>query len=259
MSEGFERAKEYARKALELDDSLAEAHASLAWTLFIYDWDWAGGAAEFRRAIELDPRYATAHQWYAFQLASQGQFEEALIEGHTAQELDPASVSVRRSLGYLYFYARRFDQARYHLERAIAMNPLAEESYRVLGLIRTIAGDHAEAERVIREALELPGATTYTKVVLALALARAGDRSCAKETLALLEEKRRVDYVSAVELATINIALGDFDAALDWAEHAYDERRGWLAYLNVHPVLDPIRNEPRFRELTRKMKLQVLT
>ena len=255
VHEGFERAKGYARKALELDESLAEAHASLAWSLFIYDWDWEAAAAQFRRAIQLDPQYATAHQWYGFLLASQGRFDEALIEAHSAQEGDPASVSIRRSLGYTYFYARRFEQAKYHLSRAIAMNPDAEESYRVLGLIHTFAGDHAEAERVLREALVLPGAATYTHVTLSLALARAGDTSYAEQTLKELEQKRIDDYVSPVELATLEVARGHNDSALDWMEEAYRERRGWLAYLNVHPVVDPLRNEPRFSELVERMGL----
>jgi eukaryotic-like serine/threonine-protein kinase len=255
VHEGFKLAKLYARKALDLDEGLAEAHASLAWSLFIYDWDWAGAASEFKRALELDPRYPTAHQWYAFLLACQKRFEEALIEVHTAQELDPGSVSVRRTLGYVYFYARRYEQAAYHLRRAIEMNPIAEESYRVLGLILTFSGDHAESERVLREALELPAAGTYTRATLALALARAGSSSYAEETLHALEEKRKHDYVSPVELATVNIALGDNDRAIDWIEEACEERRGWLAYLNVHPVADPLRNEPRFEALVQKMGL----
>ena len=256
VHDGFARAKDYARKALELDESLAEAHASLAWSLFIYDWDWKSAGEEFRRAIQLDPQYATAHQWYGFLLASEGRFEEALIEAHSAQEGDPASVSIRRSLGYTYFYARRFEPARYHLSRAIAMNPDAEESYRVLGLIHTFAGDHAEAERVLREALELPGAATYTHATLALALARAGDKSYAETTLEVLNRKREEDYVSPVELATVNVALGRNDEAIDWMERAFEERRGWLAYLNVHPVVDPLRNEPRFKALVERMGLQ---
>ena len=255
VHEGFERAKFYARKALELDESVAEAHASLAWSLFIYDWDWSAAAAEFRRSLELDPRYATAHQWYAFLLASQGRFEEALIEAHTAQELDSGSVSVRRTLGYVYFYARRFEQAKYHLHRAIEMNPVAEESYRVLGLILTFANDHAEAERVLREALDLPGAATYTRATLGFALARAGNTSVAEEILHDLEVKRAHDYLSPVELATVHISLGNNDRAIDWMEKAYEERRGWMAYLNVHPVVDPLRNEPRFKVLVRKMGL----
>lgn len=255
VHEGFEHAKFYARKALELDEGLAEAHASLAWSLFIYDWDWEGAAAEFRRSIQLDPRYPTAYQWYAFLLASQGKFEDALITAHTAQEVDPGSVSIRRGLGYVYFYARRFEQAKYHLLRAIEMNPVAEESYRVLGLILTYAGEHAEAERVLREGLEFADVATYTNVTLALALARAGKPDYARETLAALEARLKDEYVSPVELATLYIALGDNDRAIDWAEKAYEERRGWMAYLNVHPLMDPLRAEPRFKVLVRKMGL----
>ena len=255
VTNGFQRAKEYALKALELDESLAEAHASLAWTLFIYDWDWTGAAREFRRSIELDARYATAHQWYSFLLASQRRLDEALVEAHTSQELDPASVSIRRALGYTYVYARRYDQARYHLTRAIAMNPTAEESYRVLGLTLTMADKHEEAERVLREATGLPGAGTYTRVTLAYALARAGDRDYSNSLLKELEEKLEHDYVSPVELATLHLGLGNKEQALDWMERAYDERRGWMAYLNVHPIMDPVRGEPRFKQLVEKMKL----
>ena len=254
--EGFEKAKFYARRAIELDDTLAEAHASLAWSLFIYDWDWDGAEKEFRRAIELDPRYATAHQWYAFMLASQGKFDEALLEAHTAQENDPASVSVRRSLGYCYLYARKYQQARYHLDRAIAMNPTAEETYRIQGLILTLDKQYAAAERVLHEALALaPECGSYTKATLAYSLACAGDRSYAKQIAAELEEKTRTEeYVSPVEVATVYIALGDTKRALDSVERAVDDRRGWSAYLRVHPILDPLRDEPRFKAIVQRMK-----
>ena len=256
VREGFARAKMYARKALELDDTLAEAHNSLAWVLFIHDWDWDAADREFRRAIELDPRYGTAHCWFAFLLASQGRLDEALVEGHTAQELDPGSVSLRRSLGYLYLYARRYEQANYHLTRAIAMNPTSEENYRIQGLILSLDGQHDEAARVLREGIQLSGeGTTYTKATLAYARARLGDTAYAKQVLRELEEKRKRDYVSPVELATVNIALGDVDRALDWAEEALPERRGWLAYLNVNPVMDPLRGHLRFDALVEKMGL----
>ncbi len=253
VSAGFERAKVHARKALELDDTLAEAHASLAWSLFAFDWDWTGAALEFRRAIELDPRYATAHQWYAFLLASGGRIEEALIEGHTAQELDPTSVSVRRSLAWLYVYSRRYEQARYHLGRAIAMNPTAEESYRVLGLTLALEGQMDDAVRVLREAVAMHGAGSYTTASLGYALARSGNTEEARALLTGLERQRREGYVSPVALATLQIGLGDRQRALDWAERAYDERRGWLAYLTVNPVVDPLRSDPRFEALVKKM------
>jgi serine/threonine-protein kinase len=254
--EGFEKAKFYARKAIELDDTLAEAHASLAWSLFIYDWDWDGAEKEFRRAIELDPRYATAHQWYAFELASQGRFDEALLQAHTAQENDPASVSVRRSLGYTYLYARKYQQASYHLDRAIAMNPNAEETYRIQGLILTLDKQYAAAERVLREALALaPECGSYSKATLAYSLACTGNRSYAKQVAAELEVKTKTDeYVSPVEVAIAYIALGDKEKALDWVEAAVDDRRGWAAYLRVNPILDPLQDEPRFKAIVKRMK-----
>ena len=255
VAEGFERAKAYAMKALELDETVAEAHASLAWVLFIYDWDWKAAEREFRRAIELDPHYASAHQWYAFLLASQGKCEEGLVEAHTALELDPASISARRSLGWLYFYARRFDQARDQLMRAIEMNPVAEESYRVLGFVLAQQGNLAEAERVLREGAALPGTGTYATSALGYVLALAGRRAEAEELLAELESVAAVGYVSPVAFATVNIGLGDTDATFQWIEKAWSERRGWLAYLTVNPLLDPLRGDRRYKELVRRMRL----
>ena len=254
VHEGFAHAKDYARRALELDERLAEAHTSLAWVLFIYDWDWAGAEREFRRSIELDPRYPTAHQWYAMLLTSRRHAQEAIIEGHTAQELDPASVSVRRSLGWVYLYARRFDQARYHFERAIAMDPAAEETYRVLGVAHALGGDPAEGERVVREALELPAAGSYTLATLAYTLGRQGKRGEAERIVAELEARAQRDYVSPVALASAYLGLGELSRTLDWAERAYEDRRGWLAYLETNPMLDPLRSEPRFQALVERMR-----
>jgi serine/threonine-protein kinase len=255
VHEGHEKAKSYARKAIALDETLAEAHASLAWSLFVYDWKWEEAAREFRRAIELDPRYAPAHQWYAFMLTSKGKFDEALLEAHTAQENDPASVSVRRSLGYAYLYARRYDQARYHLERAVAMNTEAEESHRILGLILTFQKQFDAAEQALRDGLALAEqGGTYTKATLGFSMAAAGNDSYAREVAGELEEKRKHEYVSPVELALTYIALKENDKALDWVDVSIDERRGWAAYLRVHPVLDSLRNEPRFDEMVRRMQ-----
>jgi serine/threonine-protein kinase len=254
VAEGFALAKQYARQALALDETLPEAHASLAWALFVYDWRWEEAGHEFRRSIELDPQYATAHQWYAFLLASRGRLDEALVEGHTAQELDPTSVSVRRTLGWLYYYARRYEQARYHLARAVAMNPDAEETYRVLGLTLAIEGRFDEAERVLRDATAMRGSGTYTSATLGFALARAGKRAEAETVLAELEALRARGYVSPVAFATLHIGLGQIDSALDWAERAHEERRGWLAYLDVNPLLDPLRGQPRFEALAARMR-----
>ncbi|MGH7530890.1 MAG: protein kinase domain-containing protein [Gemmatimonadales bacterium] len=253
VQEGFERAKTYARQALELDEGLAEAHASLAWSLFIYDWDWPAAEREFRRAIALNPRYASAHQWFAFLLAARGRYDEALLEGHTGLELDPGSVSVRRSVGWLYHYARRYDQALYHLTRAVEMNPTAAESYRILGVTLALQDQLADAERVLREAMALPAAGAYTVAALGWLLARAGRAREARALLADLGAEARTGYVSPVAFAILHLGLGELQQALDWAERAYAERRGWLIYLRVNPVLDPLRDEPRFRALLARM------
>ncbi len=255
VHEAYQRAKDYARKALALDESVPTAHASLAWALFIYDWQWDEAAREFRRAIELNPRYASAHQWFAFLLVARGQHDAALVEGHTALELDPASVSIRRAVGWLYYYARRFDQAREHLARAIEMNPTAVESYRMLGSTLALQGDGAEAERVLREALTLEGAAAYSKATLGWLLARSGRREDALALLRELDAARAQGYVSPVAFAILHIGLGNLSQALDWSERAYDERRGWLAYVNVNPIFDPLRNEPRYAALVQRMRL----
>ena len=255
VAEGLERAKAYARKALELDDTLADAYASLAWCLFTYDWDWDGSGRAYRRAIELDPSYAPAHQWYAFLLAAHGRHDEALVEGHTALELDPASVSIRRSVAWLYYYARRYDRARYHLTRAIEMNPTAEESHRILGLSLAQEGAFAEAERVLREAKALPGAGPYELGTLGYVLARAGKTAEARDLLAELEQLAARQYVTPVAFGTLCIGLGEIGAALDWLERAFAERRGWLCYLQVNPLMDPLRSEPRFQALVQRMRL----
>ncbi|HEV8216488.1 MAG TPA: hypothetical protein VGP95_11650, partial [Gemmatimonadaceae bacterium] len=255
VDEGFAHAKKYALRAIELNDSLAEAHASLAWCRFIYDWDWLEAVREFRRSIELNPRYASAHQWYAFLLCALGATGESLVEAHTAVELDGGSVSARRSLGWAYYYARRYDQTRFHLERAITMNPNAEENFRVLGIALAAEGKLADAVRVLREAVCMPGAGTYTQASLGYALAVSGERDEAESILASLEAHAKVGYVSPVAFATIHVGLGNIDRTLDWAERALDDRRGWVAYLRVNPLLDPLRSHPRYDALVQRLNL----
>jgi len=253
--EGLTRAREFARKALALDDTLAEAHTSLAWVLFIYDWDWHGAVRTFRRAVELNPAYATAHQWYSFVLAALGQLDQALVQGHAALDLDPASFSIRRSVGWLYYYARRYDTALDHLRRAIAMNPTSQETYRLLGIALSQQGDYDQAERALREAVSIPEESAYAAACLGYVLAKRGERQAAEGILAELEQRRRSEYVSPVAIQMIHVGLGNHDQAFAWLERAYEERRGWLAYLKVEPMHDPLRSDPRFGEFVRRMKL----
>jgi serine/threonine protein kinase/tetratricopeptide (TPR) repeat protein len=256
VKEGFELAKENARTAIALDESLAEAHASLAWILFIHDWDWTAAEREFRRAIELAPGYATARQWFAFLLIARGQIEEALIEAHMAQELDPASVSIRRGLGGIYAYARRYEQSRHHTERAIAMNPLAEESYRLLAMALFRMGRAEEAEQVLRESAALPSAGPYAEATLGYVLAQRGKLDEANAICRKLEQAAQVGYVSPVTFGTLSLGLGHVDAALDWIQKSIDERRGWFVYARVNAIFDPLREHPRFVEMMRELDRQ---
>ena len=162
---------------------------------------------------------------------------------------------MRRTLGWLCYYARRFEQGKDHLTRAIEMNPMAEETYRVLGFLLAELGNYTEAERVLREAIALPGAGTYEKAALAFVLARAGRKADAEAMLADLTGIAAKGYVSPVSFAIVHIALGNTDLALDHAERAYAERRGWLAYLTVNPLFDGLRGNPRFESLIDRMGL----
>ena len=155
----------------------------------------------------------------------------------------------------MYYYARRYDQAREHLARAIEMNPLSDESYRMFATTLALQGEAREAERVLREALTLPGSGAYSKATLGWLLAREGRCEEAVPLLQELERARAQGYVSPVAFAILHLGLGNLQDALDWAERAFEERRGWLAYVNVNPMFDPLRNEPRFAALIKKMRL----
>ena len=255
VAEGMERARAEARKAIELDETLAEAHTSLAWVTFIYDWDWAGADREFRRAIELNPRYSTARQWYAWLLAAMGRFDAALAEGRSAIELDPASVSVRRSLGWLQYYARQPEPALENLRRALAMNPTAEETHRLLGLVYLQQGRYDDAAAAFNEALANTGNGVMALAGLGHVAVQRGRPEDARAIINELLERGRTGYISPVPLAGLYASLGEADAAFHWLEQAYGERRGWLAYLKIEPLLDGLRSDGRFIRLLDRMRL----
>jgi serine/threonine protein kinase/tetratricopeptide (TPR) repeat protein len=256
VTEGMQQARTLAEQAITLDETLAEAHTSLAWVTFIHDWDWSRAEREFRRAIELNPRYATARQWHAWYLAAMGRLAEAIAEGHRGMEIDPASISIRRTLGWLYGVARQPDQAVAVLERALVMNPEAQETHLILGIVQDQAGRYAEADAALREALALWPDDTHALVTKARVAVHAGRP---QEALAIAERVRGMGgqrYVSPSDLAKLAIALGEFDPAFAALERAREERRGWLVYIRVDPLFDPLRGDRRFRELQRLMHLE---
>ena len=255
VTEGMARAKLAARRAIELDESLAEAHTSLGWVIFIYDWDWTGAEREFTRAIQLNPRYATARQWYAWFLAAMGRLEEGLAEGRAAIELDPGSVSIRRSLGWLHYYARQHEPALENLKRALAMDPTAEETHRQIGLVYLQQGKYDEAEAAFKEALANTENGVMAFAGLGHVAARRGHPQEARAVLDELHRRARTEYISPVAFTGLYVTLSEADAAFEWLEKAYQERRGWLAYLNIEPLLDGLRSDTRFHRLVERMRL----
>ena len=255
VREGLERARAEAERALALDETLAEAHTSLAWVTFIYDWDWPLAGQHFRRAIELNPRYSVARQWHSWFQVAMGHTDLALAEGRQAIALDPSSVSIRRSLGWLYYYARQPDLAFEQLRRAVAMNPTAEENHRLLGLTYLYVGQWDEAAAAFREARAISETPALAEAGLGVVAAARGRREEARAILAELEARQRKEYVSPVALVMMYTALGEVDLAFEWLERAYEERRGWLVYLNVEPMLDGLRADPRFRRMVERMRL----
>lgn len=253
--EGMERAKAEARKAIELDDTLAEAHTSLGWVTFIYDWDWSGADREFRRAIELNPNYSTARQWYAWYLMAMGRFDEALSEGRIAVELDPASVSIRRSLGWLQYYSGQHEAALESLRRALTMNPTAEETHRLLGLVYLRQRRYDQAVAAFREAIANSENAVLAFAGLGHVAALRGETVQARQVLEELQERARIRYVSPVAMVGLQVTLGEIDAAFEGLERAYAERRGWLAYLRIEPMLEGLRPHNRFQRLLERMRL----
>jgi len=255
VAEGMANAKKYARKALELDDGLAEAHASLGWVLFIHDWKVHESIEHFERAVTLSPAYPTTHQWYSFPLVVLGQFDRALVEAQQAVDLDPSSVSARRSRGGVAYYARRYEDSLVHFDRAAAMNPISEETHRGLGLSYLQLGEYKKAEQAFREGLLYTPQSAYSLAGLAGALHKQGRSDEALALLRELEKRAATEYVSSAGFVMLHAMLGNVDEAIDWLEKARDERRGFVVYLGVNPTLDPLRQSPRFKALQAELNL----
>ncbi|HEY8256962.1 MAG TPA: protein kinase, partial [Gemmatimonadales bacterium] len=221
VREGLERAKVEARRALELDESLAEAHTSLGWVTFVYDWDWTGAGRELDRALALNPRYSVARQWHSWFLIAMGQREAALAEGRLAIELDPASVSIRRSMGWLHYYARQPEEALEHLRRALAMNPTAEENHRLLGLAYLQLGQYDEAAAAFKESIALSENSALATAGIGAVAAARGRHAEARAVLVELTERASGRYISPVAFAMVHAALGESDEAFTWLDRAY--------------------------------------
>ncbi len=251
--EGFPRAKAAASKALEIDETLAEAHVPLAAAKYGYEWDWAGGERELRRAIELNPGYASAHQWYAEYLSYTGRHNEAIAEIKRAQELDPLSPMVNQLVGGLLIFARRYDDAIAELRRTLELNPEFYPAHMNLGYAYGQQKHYAEAISEYQKAIALQEGNPGLKAKLARAYALSGKRREALKIASDLRQLSKQRYVSAYDAAQIYTALGDFDRAFVLLEKAYQEHASFLMLLQVEPANDPLRSDPRFQDLLRRM------
>ena len=251
----YSRARAAALKAVELDDSLAEAHTSLAAVMTDYDWDWSGADREYRRAIELNPNYVTAHSWYAEQLSRMARHDEAVAEARLARELDPLALVGGMIVAWILYFARRYDEAIEQARQTLELEPDYATALRILGWAYEETGRPDEAIRAHRRAGELTDRQPNFYGQLGRAYALAGRPDEARAVLDDLLEASKQAYVSSLDIAIIYTALGDNETALDWLDRAHEERADHLAYIKVNPRLDPLRSEVRFASVLERMGL----
>ena len=249
--ESLPPAKTAAKKALELDNTLAEAHTSLGQVLVSYDLDFANSAKEFERAIALNPNYATAHHWYGSgPLLAVGEFDRAIAELRRAQQLDPLSLIINADLGVAFATARRYDEAIAQLRKTIEMDPRFYYAHWNLGVALELKGELREALAEYKKAAELDD----DPIVLGLtahAYAKLGERDQAVKLLAQLHQVAAHRYVPFSTFAGVYMALGEKDKAIDYLERAYRDHA--LSGIKVDPMLDPLRGDPRFEALVARI------
>ena len=254
--EAMPKAKESAIKALALDNTLAEAHTSLAHVLTNYDWNWSEAEKEFKRSIELKPDNATAHQWYAIHyLTATGRLEEAVQEMKKALELEPASLVMNTFMGATFYYAGRYDEAIDQCRRTIQMDPNFAVAHWHLGLAYEQKQVLDAATEEFKKAISLSGGSPLMRAALGRAYAESQKKHEANEMLNELNELAKRQYVSAYELATIYVALGNNEQAFQLLAKAYAEHSFHLANLNVSPQFKSVRSDPRFQDLVQRVGL----
>jgi tetratricopeptide (TPR) repeat protein len=251
--EAYPKAEAAAAKAIALDSTLGEAHVSLAFCLDGFDWDWASGGREFTRGIELSPGYATGHHWYGWHLAALGRHAEAVAEVEKAASLDPLSPSIGADLAEELLVAHRFDEAIKQSRNTMILDPFFAPAHNVLGQAFVQKHDYNEAIVELQKAIELsPGSTAFT-ANLAYAYAVSGMRDEAEKIMKDLKNRSPQSFSNAPEIAMIYVGLGEKDQAMAWLEKGYAER--FSPWVLMRPCFDPLRSEPGFQDLVRRIGL----
>ncbi len=253
--ESYPRAREAAEKALELDERLAEAHAALAFIKAAYDWDWPGAEREYRRAIELNPNYETAHQWYAEYLSGQGRHEEALAEIRRAKEINPLSLIINAVEAWVLYHAREYDQSIAQSRKVVEMDPNFAEVYEYLKRCYDQKGMYREAIAARQMRRKLAGYDAEETAALREAAAATSARVYWQKRLEQELEEAKREPSTPFDMAEIFAQLGRKDEAFAWLEKAYEERSFLMMYLKVAPKLDPLRSDPRYADLLRRVGL----
>jgi TolB-like protein/class 3 adenylate cyclase/Flp pilus assembly protein TadD len=255
--EASEKAKDAVLKALEIDETLAEAHTSLAYIKFRFDWDWDGAEAEFKKAIELKPGYAGAHEWYALMLSLVGRFDEALREMKRAYELDPLSPSISTGVGRILHFAKRLDEATAQYKKTVEMYPNYAEVHFALAMTYGSQRKIDEAFKELDKAIELSHGRLVMIATRGMIYGFAGKE---KEALAVIDELKKIshpDPVSPWYIASIYFSLGNKDKFFEFAYQAYEQRDALMVYIKTMGVFDPtIESDPRYHDLLNKMGLE---
>ena len=250
--EAFPKAKAAALKALDIDPNLAEAHTSLA-EVKEQEWDWKGEEMEYQSALALNPGYAIARQWYSVFLSFNGQHEAAIAEARKAEELDPLSPIIGTNLGQVFYNARRYEDARRAIEKALETTPDFFLARYFRGLIDLQEHKLKESVTDLQAAVALFPGDDQTKATLGYAYALTGREGDAQAILAELKEQSKSRYVSPYQIALVCVGLGKKGEALGWLEESYRQRDSQLPWIRVEPIFDPLRSEPRFKDLIRQL------
>jgi serine/threonine-protein kinase len=248
-------AKAAALKALEIDDTLGEAHCSLGFSHLLYDWNLSEAASQFKRSIELNPNYPNAHDGYGFYLKAVGRHAEAIEKGKQVQKLDPLSPFAHISLGYAYYFARDYEKAIEECNKALELDKYSTFAYRNLGIAYLQQGKLDSAIAALSKAATFSSGGLAFESYLGFAYARAGKHAESVEVLMSLEEFAAQQYVSAYSFAMVYLGLGDLDKTFEWLEKAFEERSGFLPFLKVEPMVDSIRTNSRFQDLLWRIDL----
>ena len=253
--DAYPKAKEAVAKGLELEPNGVVMHDALAANLMFYDWDWAAAEREFKRAIELDPHYWHPHELYAYLLTVQGRHDEAIAEARRAQEIDPLSLIAHASASDVFFHARQYDPAIEQARKALELDPGFSVAHRNLARNLMQQGKYEDAIAEYKQVFSLTGHTSQNLGELGHAYAMSGKRAEALKLLKELEEMSARQYVSPLDFAFIYTGLGDKEQAFAYLEKAYQERTTWLMWIKVDPRFDPLRSDPQFADLLRRMRL----